>query len=712
LEKLLWRFSLKFLKQFYPRQIRDHWFELALIALVMGVHIYAAFSAPHNFSTRWFTRDDAYYYFKVAQNISEGHGSTFDGINPTNGYHPLWMLVCVPIFALARFDLILPLRVLLVVMAALSVTTSILLFRLLKKATGEPIAMLAASFWAFNMEVHSVVTQQGMETGVVALSAVVFLYLLQKMEGKQLTSKDLVYLALAALFVIFSRLDGIFLVLIAGFWVIFRGSSIRYLLSIDLIATFSVVVSAYIQRAGLKFYLLGFDNSAILLTAVILVIQTVIFYFVGLYIRPKTLPPLRMLVMTLVGVSVTAIFAFGIMIPVSTFGILEIPRAVPILYWIGMLAFTLLTRFALRLASPWPVILSKATKPTQGILADNNRIRIALEPLSQWIHDSFVYFGIVGAGLAIYMGINRLLFGTFMPVSGQIKRWWGSQPNDVYGGGAKSFLDVFAIDPKNSQSWDMFTNTLFHWATKLSKQFGDFDSWYWSFIAIFVIGWLVLFLINPRKNLRRTFMIGLIPLLISAEFHALTYGAMAYSAKHEWYWVIQMLTLVILGAMGLVMLLDLLPRQKPVQVAAWALTGAASLYMAYSFSAELINRMPYKDPLEGQPYMDMLPTLEGYTEPGALIGMTGGGNAGYFIKDRTIVNMDGLINSYAYFQALKENRGGKYLANIGLDYIFANEYIITNSMPYSQQFSPSELFLVSDAPAYGQKVLMRFIPIK
>jgi hypothetical protein len=67
---------LRFLKQF-------HWFELALIALVMGVHIYAAFSAPHNFSSRWFTRDDAYYYFKVAQNISEGHGSTFDGINPT-----------------------------------------------------------------------------------------------------------------------------------------------------------------------------------------------------------------------------------------------------------------------------------------------------------------------------------------------------------------------------------------------------------------------------------------------------------------------------------------------------------------------------------------------------------------------------------------------------------------------------------------------------
>jgi hypothetical protein len=83
------------------------WFETILIIVVMSISLYAALSDPQNMSWQWFTRDDAYYYFKVAQNISEGHGSTFDGINRTNGYHPLWMLICIPIFALARFDLIL-----------------------------------------------------------------------------------------------------------------------------------------------------------------------------------------------------------------------------------------------------------------------------------------------------------------------------------------------------------------------------------------------------------------------------------------------------------------------------------------------------------------------------------------------------------------------------------------------------------------------------
>jgi hypothetical protein len=120
--------------------------------------------------------------------------------------------------------------------------------------------------------------------------------------------------------------------------------------------------------------------------------------------------------------------------------------------------------------------------------------------------------------------------------------------------------------------------------------------------------------------------------------------------------------------------------------------------------------MPYSDQFAGQPYMDMLPILEGYTEEGALIGMTGGGNAGYFIRNRTVVNMDGLINSYAYFQAIKAGQASQYLAEMGLDYVFANHHIITSSMPYVEQFKPEQFIPVAGAPQYGRKELMRFIP--
>ncbi|MCP5026039.1 MAG: hypothetical protein GY929_07105 [Actinomycetia bacterium] len=45
------------------------------------------------------TFDDAWYYAQVAANVADGNGSTFDGINTTNGYHPLWLLFSVPFFA-------------------------------------------------------------------------------------------------------------------------------------------------------------------------------------------------------------------------------------------------------------------------------------------------------------------------------------------------------------------------------------------------------------------------------------------------------------------------------------------------------------------------------------------------------------------------------------------------------------------------------------
>lgn len=45
-------------------------------------------------TTHWIS-DDAFYYYKTALNLRHGLGSTFDGINLTNGYHPLWMAVCV-----------------------------------------------------------------------------------------------------------------------------------------------------------------------------------------------------------------------------------------------------------------------------------------------------------------------------------------------------------------------------------------------------------------------------------------------------------------------------------------------------------------------------------------------------------------------------------------------------------------------------------------
>ena len=43
------------------------------------------------------TVDDSFYYLKTALNIASGDGVTFDRINATNGFHPLWMSALIPL---------------------------------------------------------------------------------------------------------------------------------------------------------------------------------------------------------------------------------------------------------------------------------------------------------------------------------------------------------------------------------------------------------------------------------------------------------------------------------------------------------------------------------------------------------------------------------------------------------------------------------------
>jgi hypothetical protein len=42
--------------------------------------------------------DDAFIYFVIARHLAAGLGATFDGVTPTNGFHPLWALALTPIF--------------------------------------------------------------------------------------------------------------------------------------------------------------------------------------------------------------------------------------------------------------------------------------------------------------------------------------------------------------------------------------------------------------------------------------------------------------------------------------------------------------------------------------------------------------------------------------------------------------------------------------
>jgi len=81
-------------------------------------------------------------------------------------------------------------------------------------------------------------------------------------------------------------------------------------------------------------------------------------------------------------------------------------------------------------------------------------------------------------------------------------------------------------------------------------------------------------------------------------------------------------------------------------------------------------------------YLTEAVLLEKLTPPGSVIGMSGSGSVGYFINDRRVVNLDGLINSNDYFQSLKAGTGRAAVDAFGLDYVYGHYYLLTSTNPY------------------------------
>jgi hypothetical protein len=116
--------------------------------------------------------------------------------------------------------------------------------------------------------------------------------------------------------------------------------------------------------------------------------------------------------------------------------------------------------------------------------------------------------------------------------------------------------------------------------------------------------------------------------------------------------------------------------------------------------------MPYGQWEANAPNDFFVPLLEENTEPGSTIGMTGGGTTAYFITNRTIINMDGLINSPEYFKAFQNDTAIEYLQALGVDYVFINQYVVS-SRPYEGMFDP---YIEETGIKYGNFELMKFDP--
>jgi hypothetical protein len=534
-------------------------FEFVIIAIVLVAHLYVFF-APANNLMSWYTTDDAFYYFKTAQNFGEGRGITFDGFGRTNGFHPLWFIICVPVFLLARIDLVLPLRVIVLVSAALSAGTAILIFRTLKRVVSKYGAMAAALLWIMTVEIHSVTTTLGMESGVNVFTLALLVYLVVDIEIKRgsgrVTTGDIFRAGVAATLAMMARLDNGFTAAAMGLWLM------------------------------LRLWHTGFDSGD---------------------------------------------------------------------------------------ESPWK---------------------------KRWLV-MWNYFAPMAITLGVYMLGSQLYFGTPLPVSGTIKRWWGTLPNTVYGFPVDSFLGYLGnwVTPiPDLGPWSLITRIPHAIARTLQSLFtfdGDeqtlkFIHRYFVLGVSLVLGVGLAAIIKARWTAvkKNAVVLALIPFFIGCAFQISAYKATGYVETLRWYWAGEMLWTILAAGVLLGLVISLLEKINIKENTIKLVTGLVGILMLVQFGSYLTGLISYEVlPGEEEAYMAGARALEKYTESGAVIGSTGGGVGGYFIKDRTIVNLDGLINSYEYFHLLRRVKAAEYYDRIGLDYVYGNIYMVTESDPYARNFA-------------------------
>ena len=113
-------------------------------------------------------KDDGYYYLNIARNIAAGHGVTFDGLGPTNGFHPLWAALLVPLYLVDAASPFTPIRAMIVLSLAVHLAAAVAVGAAATRLAGRAAGRAAGLLYAGN-PVALWLAVSGMESPLVAL---------------------------------------------------------------------------------------------------------------------------------------------------------------------------------------------------------------------------------------------------------------------------------------------------------------------------------------------------------------------------------------------------------------------------------------------------------------------------------------------------------------------------------------------------------------
>jgi hypothetical protein len=182
-------------------------FLIGLLFVAAAIRIAIALCDESMLVTRVLS-DDSFYYLQIARNAATGAGVTFDGVEPANGFHPLWFVLLLPVYTLSGDGLTSSLHAALVLEAMLDVAAGLFIYLLVASLTKNRLAgIVGAAAYLLNPSVimHSV---NGLETGLnLFCFCLFFWFYLRMVDGERFSAKNAIVLGLLAGMCMLTRTD-------------------------------------------------------------------------------------------------------------------------------------------------------------------------------------------------------------------------------------------------------------------------------------------------------------------------------------------------------------------------------------------------------------------------------------------------------------------------------------------------------------------------
>jgi len=482
------------------------------------------------------------------------------------------------------------------------------------------------------------------------------------------------WVGLAAGLTILSRLDNFILIGFLGIWLVFDRKEDSSFLLLDTLIPVIMVVAASMQRVG--YHLSTSQLFIYMLTASLIIVGSAAFYLMGFYSRqPVRLPFSNWYLLGAVAGVISAGITGVIIYLLGRQGVFFLfPRSVILISVIGWIFYSAVIRAWL------------ARRVFGREVREVTTFKVWIHSMGQWLKKPVAFLVPVFALVVVYMIWSQVNFQTPMPVSGQIKQWWGTLEVTTYGSPIHNLAGVQHYFLSGESPFVLLyrITSAITSPFKMSQFPVSTASW-----LMLIGGYLILLVYEQRKPVAAWWdRLAILPILLATVYRVLYFYVSGYVHMRSWYWTVESFLIFLLVLAVFVDWYEMYPESKSIKGIIYAITGISAILVISTTTTRIYRTYPpLRGGLDPESYLTIPRTVEALTPPGSVIGTPGGGTLSYFIRDRRIVNLDGLMNSKEYFDAMKLRDTHPILKRMGMEYVYANQYAIIASPPYDQIFA-------------------------